>query len=112
MKLKFLSTFLAICSLPLIAAKVQTNRLNYGAVLYKDSYLRGSSLRIHPNWHYSHLGWIHDEVSSLEVGQGCIATVYMDSNYLGPSTTFTAGTHTYVGNFFNDAISSIKVDCN
>jgi hypothetical protein len=40
---------------------------------------------------------------------GCV-TVYEDINYTGKSTTFCGSTN-YVGDFWNDRISSFKANC-
>ncbi|MGD0063849.1 MAG: peptidase inhibitor family I36 protein [Streptosporangiaceae bacterium] len=50
----------------------------------------------------------NDTVSSLLIASGYSVTVYTDANFRGASTTFTADTP-YVGDAFNDQISSVQV---
>ena len=50
----------------------------------------------------------NDTVSSLLVAVGYSVTVYTDADFGGASTTFTADTP-YVGDDFNDKISSVQV---
>ena len=53
----------------------------------------------------------NDTVSSLLVASGYSVTVYTDANFGGASTTFTTDTP-YVGDAFNDQISSVQVTAN
>jgi hypothetical protein len=48
-------------------------------------------------------------VNAQASAAGCV-TVYEDINYAGRSTTFCGSTG-YVGDFWNDRISSFKADC-
>ena len=50
----------------------------------------------------------NDTVSSLQVTAGYRVTVYTEADFGGDSTTFTADTP-YVGDAFNDKISSVSV---
>jgi len=50
----------------------------------------------------------NDTISSIRVASGYQVTVYTDSGFAGRSKTFTADT-AYVGDDFNDAISSFQV---
>jgi hypothetical protein len=53
----------------------------------------------------------NDTISSIRVASGYQVTVYTDSGFAGQSKTFTADTAdtAYVGDDFNDAISSFQV---
>ena len=51
----------------------------------------------------------NDTISSIRVASGYQVTVYTDSGFAGQSKTFTADT-AYVGDDFNDAISSFQVN--
>jgi hypothetical protein len=50
----------------------------------------------------------NDTISSLKVAPGYQVTVYTDTHATGSSTTFTSDTP-YVGDNFNDKISSIEI---
>ncbi|MFE4460422.1 peptidase inhibitor family I36 protein [Nocardia tengchongensis] len=50
----------------------------------------------------------NDTVSSLKVAPGYAVIAYTDANFQGDSKEFTADTP-YVGDAFNDKISSVKV---
>ena len=53
----------------------------------------------------------NDTVSSLLVASGYSVTVYTDRDFGGASKTFTTDTP-YVGDDFNDKISSVRVTAN
>jgi hypothetical protein len=50
----------------------------------------------------------NDTVSSLLIADGYTVTVYTHSDFQGASTSFTTDTP-YVGDAFNDTISSVRV---
>ena len=82
----------------------------FAAIMYKHDNYGGSDFLIKPNTNYRSLGWFNDKASSIKVGSGCYITVYIDEGYDGPYKVFTAS-DSYIGNFFNDQISSVKSRC-
>lgn len=53
----------------------------------------------------------NDQVSSIKVPDGCALTVYENNNYGGSSRTYPSGKHKWVGDGWNDKISSAKCSC-
>jgi hypothetical protein len=53
-------------------------------------------------------GWANDMISSLEVGAAVKVAVYRHSSFAGPSTIYSGET-AYVGDYWNDEISSLIV---
>jgi predicted alpha-1,6-mannanase (GH76 family) len=54
------------------------------------------------------MGILDNDISSLTVPKGYTVTVYVNDNFSGTSTTFTANT-SYVGASWNDTISSLVI---
>ena len=50
----------------------------------------------------------NDVLSSIKVPAGPYWCAYTDPNYRGEMTSFSPGTHSYVGDYWNDRISSIR----
>jgi hypothetical protein len=99
------STFL----IPLEISKA--NAFRVGAYMYKDANFGGSDFILEPNTQSSHLGWFNDKASSVRVARGCTLSVFYDSNFMGPSTSFSSGDYPFIGEYFNDRISSARVTC-
>jgi hypothetical protein len=54
-----------------------------------------------------------DNISSINLGQGCTAIVYEDAYFEGASLAFSDVGHTNLSSIgFNDMISSVKCSCN
>ena len=79
-----------------------------GTIVYIDSEYQGFGRTLAPgkyDW-----GQIHNDViSSMKIPAGKKVTVYSDVNFGGQEKTFTADTP-YVGDDFNDRISSIVIE--
>jgi hypothetical protein len=84
-----------------------------GAYLYEHSnyqgqvrpILAGESINITSN------NW-NDKVSSIQVAPNCTLRAYLDANFIpNPPLVFPAGDYSYVGNAYNDRISSVAVIC-
>ncbi|NET11898.1 MAG: hypothetical protein F6K08_03080 [Okeania sp. SIO1H6] len=82
----------------------------FAAIMYKHENYGGSDYLIRPNAKYRSLGWFNDKASSIRVAPGCSIKVYIDSDYDGPTKVFTES-DSYIGDFFNDEISSVKSRC-
>jgi hypothetical protein len=88
------------------------------AILYEHENFKGESLflssddnNLTDNELSSFLFWStswNDQVSSLRVIDGSI-TVYEHVNYEGDSKYFGPGSHSSVGNLWNDQISSVDL---
>lgn len=84
-----------------------------GAYLYEHSnyqgqvrpILAGQSINITSN------NW-NDKVSSIQVAPNCTLRAYLDANFSpNPPLVFSPGNYSYVGNAYNDQISSVEVIC-
>ena len=82
----------------------------FAAIMYKHDNYRGSYYLIGPNAKYPSLGWFNDKASSIRVASGCSIKVYIDTDYDGPNKVFTTSDR-YIGDFFNDEISSVVSRC-
>ena len=93
----------------LVVEKTTPNE-TFPATIYKDSNYGGNaqSLREGSYASMSNLSVGNDQVSSLKVYSGYSVIAYIDASYQGGFRVFQ-GDVSYVGNDFNDKISSLKV---
>lgn len=80
--------------------------------LYRDVDFQGGELALNANNSYSILGYgMNDQTSSVKVPQGCSLTVYSHENLAGRSKAFVEGDYNFVGERWNDRISSVECSC-
>ncbi|WP_437308142.1 hypothetical protein [Sorangium sp. So ce388] len=79
--------------------------------MYWDANYGGGKFPV-GNESFSHLHHWKDEMSSIEVFQGCVCTIYWDANFIGDQWTFDATSQEvdvpWIGNQWNDETSSIE----
>ena len=79
------------------------------AKLYEHRDLQGASVNVRNSIpDLSQHGW-NDKVSSIYVPKGYVLKFYMDPNYGGHEGVFSAGNYRFVGGWWNDKISSLKL---
>jgi hypothetical protein len=72
----------------------------------------GGELQLSPNNSYGDLGsGMNDQTSSVKVPIGCSLTVYSRDNLTGRSKVFLEGDYNFVGEHWNDRISSAECAC-
>ena len=81
--------------------------------IYQDSNYGGTAVSLgEGNYNLATLqsrGFKNDDLSSLKVPSGYKVTLYWDDNFTGKTKEFTSDT-SYVGNEWNDQMSSIKIE--
>ena len=82
-----------------------------GCVAYEHIDFGGHTFTIRGNYDLSYFGsrW-NDKISSIACNPYCSMTVWADRDFKGASTTFYPNT-AFVGDAWNDRISSAKVRC-
>ena len=81
-----------------------------GCIAFQHRDYRGSKFTFNGNLDVKYIGdrW-NDQISSFACGRGCEMTIYEHRDFVNRLATLT---HTsYVGEAFNDRISSLKVRC-
>jgi len=79
-------------------------------VIYMDGYFKGASQTLAAGrYDLNQLTIGNDKLSSLRIPPGWKVTLYQEANFAGKSKVLTADTP-YVGNEFNDSVSSIVVE--
>jgi hypothetical protein len=79
-----------------------------GAHFYTDSQFRGTVIRLAKgDWDWGSIP--NDAISSLRVPNNYTVEVFTDTHFQGASRTFGPGDYNYVGDDWNDQISSIKI---
>jgi hypothetical protein len=77
--------------------------------IYQDANYQGAGELMTPgSFDVDRISIGNDQLSSVQVPEGMIVTLYADAGFSGASKTFTADTP-YVGDDFNDLTSSIMV---
>lgn len=80
--------------------------------VYRDVNFAGGELALAANNSYSMLGaGMNDQASSVKVPQGCSLTVYSHEGLDGRSRVFLEGDYNYVGEQWDDRISSAECAC-
>lgn len=80
--------------------------------LYRDMNFAGGELALAANGSYSTLAYgMNDQTSSIKVPQGCKLTVYSREGMSGRSNVFLEGNYNFVGERWNDRISSADCSC-
>ena len=80
--------------------------------LYREMDFGGGELQLSPNNSYGDLGYgMNDQSSSVKVPVGCSLTVYSRDNLTGRSKVFLEGDYNFVGEHWNDRISSAECPC-
>ncbi len=78
--------------------------------IYADANYQGNSQNLEiGSYNINQLTIGNDQLSSIKVPKGFVVTLYSDANFSGKTMPVTQDTP-YVGNQFNDTISSIKVE--
>jgi hypothetical protein len=82
-----------------------------GCIAYEHRDFEGRSQPLGPNRHFSYVGdRLNDEISSFRVSQRCHVVVWEHRDKGGASRRFDECQ--YIGNDWNDAISSWSCRCN
>ena len=77
--------------------------------IYQDAYFGGANQQLGQGDHdMNSLQIGNDQLSSLQVPDGLIVTLFADAGFQGVTRTFTADT-AFVGQDFNDVTSSIRI---
>ncbi|MGL5718376.1 MAG: beta/gamma crystallin-related protein [Paraclostridium sp.] len=77
--------------------------------IYSDANYQGNSQMLSPgSYDIYDLTIGNDTLSSIKVPNGYLVTLYSDANFKGDSITVTSDTP-YIGDYFNDKVSSIVV---
>lgn len=82
---------------------------NEKAIIYTDDHFTGSSVEL-PIGEYNYGTIPNDLITSLKVPNNLKVTLFNDVNFQGLNKTFPPGNHSYIGDKFNDKVSSIKVE--
>lgn len=80
--------------------------------LYRDADFQGGELALSANMQFASLGYgMDDQTSSVKVPQGCSLTVYSHEGLDGRSRVFQEGDYNFVGEMWDDRISSAQCAC-
>jgi Beta/Gamma crystallin len=79
-----------------------------GCHVYSDNQFGGQAVRLSKrDWDWG--SFPNDAISSLRVPADHTLQIFEDTHFTGKSTVFTEGDYGYVGDEWNDRISSIKI---
>ncbi len=87
-----------------------------GCSLYEHSYWEGDEFRIGRNYQYafvynSYNTTFNDKASSASVPYNCELIIYEHANYEGRYLRLRSGDYHYLGDSWNDVVSSAKCKC-
>lgn len=100
---------ITIC-VTLIAMLMTVNAMA-GCTIYKNKKYMGASIEMAAGQEISSFDRKWDnEISSLKVSPGCTLTVWRSDDFKGKNKEFTDSLE-YIGNSWNDIISSVKCSC-
>jgi hypothetical protein len=81
-----------------------------GCVVFEHETFGGGSRNVQPGTRLKYVGSLNDKVSSIACTTGCSMTGY-EHNDFGGDWHFWRGNISYVGDGWNDRISSFTVEC-